>query len=363
MKNESAERLERAKELHRRVVVLDSHIDTTLHLGEGGRDLAKRNDDGHLDIPRMREGGVSCAVFAVWAPNPEASGEGIAAARDGIEKIHRAIERYGDDLSPAVSGADVRRAKEAGKIAVPLAIEGGYLFEEDLDVLREFRAAGAIYLTLTHGFHISWADSAGVHEPLGPLHGGLTPFGRDVVRELNRIGMIVDVSHVSDDTFLDVLEVADAPVAATHSSCRAIANHRRNMSDDMMRAVAETGGVVQINFSAAFIDPDFPEITNESSRAWRESKGTVPLTDYVTPFSILVDHFDHALRTIGPDHVGVGSDFDGVACLPEGMGDCSRLPYLTAALLERGYSEEDLEKVLGGNFLRVMETCSERSKH
>lgn len=354
----------RAEELHSRTVVLDSHIDTTQYLegiGDTGRDLSKRNERGHVDIPRLREGGISAAVFAVYDGKPEKPGDGIASARRQIGAIRRLYETHGPDVAPAATAGEIRAAREAGAIAVPFAIEGGYLIEMDLDVLMEFREAGAVYMTLTHGFHTEWADSAGVHDPLEPLHGGLTDFGREVVRKMNRIGMMVDVSHVSDGTFRDVLETSRAPVVATHSSCRAISPHRRNMSDAMMRRLAATGGVVQINFSAAFLDPDFPPFDSEANRRYWESGGRIPPVDHVTPFRLLVEHFEHALEVVGPDHVGIGSDFDGVACLPEGMGDCSRLPDLTAALLERGHSEEDLVKVLGENFLRVMDACRELS--
>ena len=365
MKKPWSEWREQAKELHRKVIVLDSHVDTTQYLFAGEhwekRDLSVKNERGHLDIPRMREGGVTAPVFAVWDEKPEQPGDGIASARRQIEEIRKACLTYETDLVPAATSDEIRAAKKAGKIAVPIAIEGGYLIEMDLDLLREFRAAGALYMTLTHGFHTEWADSSGVHDPLAPLHGGLTDFGREVVRQMNRIGMMVDVSHVSDDTFRDVMEVSRAPVIASHSCCRAVADHRRNMSDEMMIEVAASGGVVQINFSAAFLDPDFPEYNAEANKRYWESGGTIPPVDHVTPLSVLVEHCDHALRTIGADHVGFGSDFDGVACLPEGMSDCSRLPDLTASLLERGYSEEDLTKVLGENFLRVMDACQEGS--
>jgi membrane dipeptidase len=199
---------------------------------------------------------------------------------------------------------------------------------------------------------------------LPTLHGGLTDFGREVVRELNHLGMMVDVSHVSDDTFWDVMETSSAPIVASHSSCRAVSPHRRNLNDEMIQAVARSGGVVQINFHAGFVDPTFPSIDPQVIHEWWESDPAdrQPLTDHITPLSVLIDHFDHAIRLVGPDHVGIGSDFDGVPALPAGMEDCSKLPNLTAALLQRGYSEEDLKKVLGENVLRVMEQCQRVSR-
>ncbi len=240
-----------------------------------------------------------------------------------------------------------------------LAVEGGYLIEDSMDCLHECGSLGAIYMTLTHGFHTSWADSSGIHLPLEPSHGGLTEFGREVVREMNRIGMMVDVSHVSDAAFWHVLETSETPVIASHSSCRAVAPHPRNLSDEMMRAIAEAGGVIQINFAASFLDADFPDLEPDAIEAFFAAgcRADEPLTDYVTPFSKLVDHFDHALQIVGPNHVGIGSDFDGVPALPDGMGDCARLPHLTAALLQRGYDEQDLTKMLGESVLRVMDAC------
>ena len=351
--------IERAQQLHDMAIVVDTHCDTTQRLLDPTWNIAERHDHGHVDIPRLREGGCGAVFFAVWAPGPMESGAGLAAARRQVDCIRKTVVAHADDLALARSAGEIRAANEAGKIAIVIAIEGGYLIEDSLDVLREYRRLGAAYMTLTHGFHTSWADSSGIHRPLEPEHGGLTDFGREVVREMNRIGMMVDVSHVSDATFQDVLETAEKPVIATHSCCRALSSHPRNLSDDMMRALAATGGLVQINFAAGFLDPDFPDIDTDEVEAFFAAgcRADKPLTDHVTPLSLLVDHFDHALQTIGPDHVGIGSDFDGVPALPEGMEDCGKLVNLTAALLERGYDERDLVKVLGGNVLRVMDAC------
>ena len=350
---------ERAAQLHRTAIVVDTHCDTTQRLLDPAWDIAKRHEHGHVDIPRLREGGYGAVFFAVWAPGPVEPGAGVAAARRQVDCIKKAVGDHPGDLALACSAGEIRAAREADKIAVVIAIEGGYLIEDSLDVLREYRALGAAYMTLTHGFHTSWADSSGIHRPIDPRHGGLTDFGRDVVREMNRIGMMVDVSHVSDATFRDVLETAEKPVIATHSCCRALSLHPRNLSDEMMKALAETGGLMQINFAAGFLDPDFPDLDPDDVEAFFAAgcRSDEPLTDYVTPFSLLVDHFDHALQTVGPDHVGIGSDFDGVPALPAGMEDCGKLVNLTAALLQRGYDEGDLLKVLGGNVLRVMDAC------
>lgn len=353
------EYLIRARELHRRVVVIDAHCDTTLRLMVDGWDFAERHDDGHVDLPRLREGGVGAVFLAVFTPGPVEPGAGVAASRARMARIHETIRRHSTSLAHARSAAEVRRVWGEGRVAVLIGIEGGYLIEDSLDVLREYHGRGAMYLTLTHAFHTSWADSSGIHKALVPRHGGLTVYGREVVRELNRLGMMVDVSHAGDDTFWDVMETSSAPVVATHSSCRAVSQHCRNLSDEMMRAIAESGGVVQINFCPAFIDPEYPPIDTEAAERWwaEGATGKAPVPDHVTPLGVLVDHFDHALQLIGPDHVGIGSDFDGVAALPSGMEDCSKLPNLTCELLRRGYTEADVTKVLGENVLRVMEGC------
>lgn len=358
------ESLARSRALHRRVVVIDTHMDTTQWMMRPGWDVSRRQKSGHVDLPRLREGGIDCVFFAVFVPGSLPPRAGVDAARRQLAQLHLIVEQHPEHLTLARCAEEVRRAKATGKIAVLPAIEGGYLIEESLDVLREFRRMGAAYMTLTHALHTTWADSSGIHQSLEPLHHGLTAFGREVILEMNRIGMMVDVSHVSDETFRDALETSAAPLLASHSSCRAVSPHRRNLSDEMMRAIAETGGVVQINFNAWFIDKDFPAFDyHEVERHFQSGLDPAarPTCAHITPLSVLVDHFDHALQTIGPDHVGIGSDFDGVSFLPAGMEDCSRLPHLTAALLQRGYNEADLTKVLGGNVLRVMEACAARA--
>jgi membrane dipeptidase len=356
----------RARRLHDQVPVIDTHYDTTQRLKSPDWNISLRHDDGHVDIPRLRAGGIDAVFFAVFEAGPVQPGAGVAAARRQIELIQAALQRHRSELAPARTAADIERARLDGRVAILIAIEGGHLIENSVDILREYHSLGATYMTLTHAVHTSWADSAGVHEPLQPQHGGLSAFGRDLVREMNRLGMMVDVSHVSDDTFWDVVETSTAPVVATHSCCRAVCPHRRNLSDEMMSAIAASGGTVQINFAAAFVDPDFPPPDPALLKQWHASGGSgpKPVFNHVTPFHLLVDHFDHALQVVGPDHVGIGSDFDGVFALPQGMEDCSKLPALTAALLARGYEEDDLAKVLGKNVLRVMDDCQKKaSRH
>lgn len=351
--------LDRAKALHQRSIVIDTHLDTTKNLVRPDWNFAERHTGGHVDIPRLREGGLSAVFLAVFAPGPMKPGAGVAAARQQIAAICAAAKRYPADLAFARTSEEVRAAKQSGRIAILLAIEGGYLIEDSIDILREYRNAGATYMTLTHGFHTTWADSAGIHEAVAPHHHGLTDFGREVVREMDRLGMMVDVSHVSDETFWDVMKTSTAPVVATHSSCRAVCNHRRNLTDDMIRAIAGSGGVVQINFSAYFCDPNFPHVDAAALRRWREAgePGGNPFPDYTTPLGVLADHFEHALRLIGPNHVGIGSDFDGIAGVPDQMEHIGCLHNLTAELLARGWKEADLAPALGENILRVMDKC------
>lgn len=358
MPNNLGDSFDLALRLHRRAIVIDTHIDTTQRLMTDGWEFTRLNKDGHVDLPRLRMGGIDAAFFAIFASGPLPHGSGSAVARAQLQRLRR-IGKQSPELQLARTAHEIITAKKDGKTALVLAIEGGYLIEDSLDLLHEYQDAGAVYLTLTHGFHTTWADSSGIHQALTPLHGGLTAFGREVILEMNRMGMIVDVSHVSDQTFWQVVELSTAPIMASHSSCRAVSPHRRNLSDEMMRAIASRGGVVQINFAAGFVDRSFPALDPQYIKQWRAKGGARngPLTDHVTPLSILVDHFDHALQTIGPDHVGIGSDFDGVPALPVGMEDCSQLPALTMGLLQRGYSEDDLIKVLGGNVLRVMDAC------
>jgi len=274
----------------------------------------------------------------------------------------------------ATTAGDVRKAAADHKIAALMGIEGGHMIDDDLRLLRLYAALGVRYMTLTHFKNNNWADSSTDK----PAHNGLTPFGKDVVREMNRLGMMVDISHVADKTFYDALEVTKAPVIASHSSSRAIANHPRNMTDDMMRALAKNGGVVMINYHAAFLSEEFRVAsekksgsvvqsmaamskkcggneactTMESDRIDHEAmmKGELPKVMWEK----IVDHIDHAVKVAGADHVGLGSDFDG-ATMPLGMEDASKLPKITDALLKKGYSDADIEKILGGNILRVME--------
>ena len=372
---------ERARKLHFSSLVFDTHDDTTQRFLDGDFDISKRDPRGSIDIPRMKEGGLDAVFFAAWIPSKITGPEAVKRAIDQIDAVRQAVREHPKDLALATSAEEVRSAYKQGRIAVLIAIEGGHMIASDLGVLRTFAALGARYMTLTHSGNCEWADSSTDKA----AHHGLMPFGKDVIREMNRLGMIVDISHVSDKTFADVLAVSKAPVFASHSSCRAICDAPRNMSDEMMRALAAKGGVIQINYHVGFLSQEFrnaekahPEwekaITAEvqkrcgeregcqlieGDRITREyvERGDLPRVDWTK----IVEHIDHAVKVAGIDHVGLGSDFDG-ANMPFGMEDVSKLPRITQALLERGYSEGDVKKILGENTLRLMEEVEKVSR-
>ena len=365
---------ERARRVHTRALVVDTHDDTPQRMVFQGFDLGARDPRGHVDIPRMREGGLDAVFFSIWVPSKVTGPEAVERSLKQIDAVHEQVRRHPADLRLATTAAEVKAAVGDGKIAVLMGMEGGHMIDDDLGLLRSYAALGVRYLTLTHFLNNNWADSSTDK----PAHDGLTAFGKDVVRELNRLGVLVDISHVADKTFYDALALTKAPVIASHSSCRALCDHPRNMSDDMLRALAKNGGVIQINYEITFLsqeardakkaggtsveleDADLLKVCGEDEacqilegdRRDRQAMeaGTLPRVG----FEKIVEHIDHAVRVAGIDHVGLGSDFDG-ASMPFGMEDCSKLPKLTAALLARGYSEADVEKVLGGNLLRVLE--------
>ena len=363
----------RVDRLLRRAVVLDLHDDTTQLMVDEGYDLAQRHDYGQVDIPRMRQGGVTGIFFSVYtSPQRMTPLEAMKAALIQIDTVRSQVRRLSRDLVLATTADEVLAAKKQGKIAALLGLEGGHMIDSSLPLLRTYFELGVRYLTLTHSANTPWADSSGDK----PAHNGLTPFGRDVVREMNRLGMMVDISQVSDKTFYDVIETSTVPVIASHSSCRALSNAPRNMTDDMLRALAKKGGVVHINYYNGFLDDGYRQRSaalkdldakeaeiqkqfrsdpQQRSIAQRQLDAERTARAGKVPFQKLIDHFDHAIKVAGIDHVGLGSDFDGVNDqLPEGVDDISKIPSIARALLERGYSDADVEKVLGGNTLRVM---------
>ena len=356
-----------------RSIVLDLHCDTPERIVNERIDLSQRDTAGQLDIPRMRDGGVTGVFFSIYTS--ATAGTELAAVKEAlkiIDAVVAEVNRHPDDLVLATKADEIIRAKHEKKIAILMGVEGGHMIDSSLPVLRSLYRLGARYMTLTHSAPTPWAGSSGSSE--GPK--GLTDFGKQIVREMNRLGMMVDISHVSDEAFFDALETSAAPMIASHSSCRALAGHPRNMSDEMLQGLAAKGGVVHINYYNAFLDAENNKLENglknlEQKRAAvrkkfsGDSKQTaiglrevnMEQIDHIgrVPFSRLLDHFEHAVKVAGVNHVGMGSDFDGVRDqLPEGMEDISKIPNLVAGLGERGFTDSDIEKILGGNSLRVM---------
>ena len=371
----------KARALHFRSIVVDTHDDTTQRMLDPKFDLGVRHADGNVDIPRMREGGLGAIFFSIWIPGTITGPAAVQKALEQISAVRRQVADHPRDLVLATTAADVRSAFVAHKIAVLMGVEGGHMMNGDLEALRNFAALGVRYMTLTHMLNVPWADAS----TDTPAHNGLTDFGRQVIREMNRLGMIVDISHVADKTFYDVLATSEAPVIASHSSCRALCNAPRNMTDQMIRDLAAKGGVIQINYHIGFLSQEFrdaekanPQLEKdidvemkkrcgeveacqllEKERLIRElvRQGKLPRVNWTR----IIDHIDHAVKIAGADHVGLGSDFDG-ANMPYGMDDASHVPQITNALLEKGYSESDIQKILGGNTLRVMEQVEAAAK-
>ncbi len=303
-------------------IIVDGHIDTPQRMLDMKADITARLTDGHIDVPRMREGGLTAAFFSIWVDARYARGTAFQRALDLIGAV-RALPDTNREVELATTADDVRGAAARGHIAALMGVEGGHAIENSLEKLDSLYRLGVRYMTLTWNNGNDWAGSS--TDP--KRHGGLTSFGRQVVERMNQLGMLVDVSHVSDQTFRDVLATSTRPVIASHSSCRALAHHPRNLSDEQLRAIARNGGVVGGRHAESL---DVPTIDR------------------------LVDHIDHAVQVMGIDHVGLGSDFDGISVLPRPMKDATSLPELIRALEGRGYSDSDVRKILGENFLRVL---------
>src|SRR6266478_5971733 len=358
--------------LYRDAIVIDTHDDTPSRISIEGVDIGKRLPDGNVDIPRLLDGGVTGIFFSIWPDPAFAPHQAIRRSLELIDVVYKVIDANPDRIGLAVNAADVVRLKKEGKVAALMGMEGGHGIENNLAALRMFHRLGVRYMTLTHSNTNDWADSS----TDAPRWHGLNELGKNVVREMNRIGMIVDLSHVSDETFYTALQVTTKPVILSHSSCRALDNHPRNATDGMLRALARNGGVVGINFYSEFVDQKFRDAMlarnkdllaqfNENARnqtsnpdeasrkSWNELKH---YTDGVPrpPFATLIDQIDHAVKVAGVDHVGLGSDFDGAPSTPEGVDSMLDMIKIAQALKDRGYKDEDIKKILGGNFLRVL---------
>ena len=344
-----------AAALHSNSFVFDTHIDTATHLLWRNPDFSKRLGAGHVDIPRLREGGVNAAFFAVWINDEGSDLDAMRLTIREIDAIHRTIDANPDDLALAVTADDLIKANTEGKIAVLISIEGGRCIDEDLGVLRTFYRLGVRSITLAWGAATGWIDSHNDEK-----HGGLTDFGSSVVQEMQQLGMVVDISHVSDKSYWDVLEVSERPIFASHSCCRTLQEHNRNMTDDMIVALGEADGVININFVAGFVGGD-PSTGYRHSQKPASNEMRDPF-DFLTkkgegqgpPIDRLMDHFDHAVNLAGPEHVGIGTDYDGASHFPIGLDDISKMPVVTDALLGRGHSPSVVEGILGANDLRLL---------
>ncbi|HEX8774766.1 MAG TPA: dipeptidase [Pyrinomonadaceae bacterium] len=364
--------------IHRRAISIDMHADTTQRLVDEGLDIERRLDDGHLDAVRMKEGGLDAQFFSIWVEPQLYGGGGAGAVRRAdaqIAAVRSLTEKYPQTWALATTAADIRRIAGEGRLAALLGLEGGYAIDERLENVERYYKAGVRYMSPAWSVSTSWAGSSG--DEVGRTR-GLNDFGREVIMEMNRLGIMVDVSHVSDKTFWDIINTSSKPVIATHSGCRAIANVARNLDDEMLVALARKGGVCCVVFYPEFLEPGWSEKkkrvdaeiapliqkANEQetrSPAWKKiARDRVRIREYarrLPPVTVsrIVDHIDHIVKLAGIDAVGIGSDFDGIQAVPQDLSTVAELPNLTRELLRRGYSEADVDKILGGNILRVME--------
>jgi membrane dipeptidase len=365
--------------VHAAALVIDTHADTPQRFLDENFDIGSDAGEGEIDLAKIARGNLGAEFFSIWV-EPRYKGQYARRAFRLIDSVYRQAQLHPDKIMMAFSPADIEAAHRQHKFAALMGIEGGHAIENDLGLLRDFARLGVRYMTLTWSNTNEWADSSGdISDANVQHHNGLTPFGRDVVLEMNRLGMMVDISHVADKTFWDTIATTKAPVIASHSSARALTNAPRNMTDEMLKAVAKNGGVVMVNFYNGFIDDDYRKANAAQSRArdaaveqavadWQKAHPgkEVPysVSEHVSrewakkiprpPLSALIDHIDHIAKVAGVDHVGLGSDFDGVSGgLPQGMDSVADLPKITEALMARGYSAADVRKILGENLMRV----------
>ena len=364
--------------IHRRAIAIDMHADTAQRLLDENVDLQQELSDGHFDAVRAKAGGLDAQFFSIWVEPQLFGATGVRAmkrADDQIAAVRELAEKHPETWALATSADDIRAASAAGKMAALLGLEGGYAIDERLENVQRYYDLGVRYLSPAWSVSTSWAGSSG--DEIGRTR-GLNEFGKSVVREMNRLGMMVDVSHVSDPTFWDIVNTSTAPVVATHSACRAIADVPRNLTDEMIRALAHTGGVVNVIFYPEHLEPGWSQkkkqvdaeiatMVQDASAAEpgdavhkKLARDRVRQREYakrLPPVTVarIVDHIDHIVKLVGVDHVGIGSDFDGVQITTTGLATVAELPNLTKELLRRGYSETDVNKILGGNMLRVLD--------
>jgi membrane dipeptidase len=370
----------RAQAIHNSAIVVDTHADTPQRFLDENFDIGNPDptDFGHISLDKAKAGNLGAEFFSIWVEPKTNAGHYAQHTLDLIDSVYEQATHHPDRMIMAFSVEDIERAHEQKRLAALMGIEGGHSIENDIHLLRDFYRLGVRYMTLSWSNTNEWADASGdIDDPKVQHHNGLTDFGRQVVLEMNRLGMMVDVSHVADKTFWDAIAITKAPVIASHSSARALTNHPRNMTDDMLGAITKNGGVAQVNFYSAFVNESYRQAAEaqkkdrdaavdayiaqrkaaaqplryvDEDRIGREWAAKIPRP----PLSSLIDHIDHIAKVAGVDHVGLGSDFDGVSgATPQGIDSAADLPKITQALLDRGYSPEDIRKILGGNLLRV----------
>ena len=379
----------KARQIHESALIVDTHADTPQRFLDENFDIGSTDpkDHGHISLDKARAGNLGAEFFSIWVEPETNQGHFARHTLDLIDSLYEQAARHPDRMMMAFSTDDIERAHKQKKLAALMGIEGGHSIENDIHVLRDFYRLGVRYMTLSWSNTNEWADSSrDINNPKIEHHNGLSDFGKQVVLEMNRLGMLVDISHVADKTFYDTIAVTKAPVIASHSSARALSNHPRNMTDDMLRAVAKNGGVVQVNFYNAFLDEDYRKAAEaqakdrdaavkafndemkaagktvtylDNDRIEREWAAKIPRP----PFKSLIDHIDHIAKVAGVDHVGLGSDFDGVSgATPQGIDSAADLPKITQALLDRGYGADDIRKILGGNLMRVFREAERVSR-
>jgi membrane dipeptidase len=370
----------KARAIHDSALVVDTHADTPQRFLDENFDIGSTdpNDIGHISLDKARRGNLGAEFFSIWVDPETNQGHFARHTFDLIDSVYEQAARHPDRMMMAFSVADIERAHKEHKLAALMGIEGGHSIENDMHLLHDYYRLGVRYMTLSWSNTNEWADSSGdINDTKIQHHNGLTDFGKEVVLEMNRLGMMVDISHVADKTFWDAIATTKAPVIASHSSARALTSAPRNMTDEMLQAVAKNGGVVQVNFFNGFIDEDFLKASAAQAKdaaaavdaylAQRKAEGKP--VNYIEvdrierewmaklprpPLKALIDHIDHIAKVAGVDHVGLGSDFDGVSgATPQGIDSAADLPKITQALLDRGYSAADIKKILGGNLLRV----------
>src|SRR5579863_5149755 len=379
----------KARAIHASAIVVDTYADTPQRFLDDGFDIGNNDpkDVGHVTLDKARAGNLGAEFFSIWVDPETNQGHYAKHTLELIDTVYEQAVRNPDRMLMAFSVADIERAHKQKKLAALMGIEGGHSIENSIRLLRDYYRLGVRYMTLSWSNTNEWADSSGdIDDPKIQHHNGLTDFGKQVVSEMNRLGMIVDISHVADKTFWDAIAVTKAPVIASHSSARALSSAPRNMTDDMLRAVAKNGGVVDVNFYSGFLDQNYwnavqaqQKEQEAATRAYLEKlkadgkQITYADEDRITrewmakiprpPFTVLIDHIDHIVKVAGVDHVGLGSDFDGVSgATPQGMDSAADLPKITQALLDRGYSAEDIRKILGGNVMRVFKEVERVSR-